>query len=535
MAITYTIQPNPHWVIIDNFSKLPNGAAIYTYSSLNPSAFKPAFQDAAGTIPYDQPIVGFGNGTMPPIFWEFDSANPTDTYYIRVYDSADTTIQNFLWDFDGLPGEAGSGGGTIVANNDIQNLVVNGAFYRHVGTQTGAPSIPTFITLAPSNNAGYVGNLADPNGPASPDIIFAKNNQTASDSLSFPLFTPNGIASLAPNPTPINYLNYTSTGAGSGETYKYIQFPIVQGLQNLSGQTCSIKIFARLNSGNANVTLTLRQFFGNGGSPSADVVTAVGSPAITSSWQSFIFNGVVIPSIAGKTIGTCGNDGLFLQVNFPLSALVNVDIVLPSLYLVNVLSASAIDFHSYDQVDAIVNSPRTGDQKITISPFTLGWVAMLDGTIGNASSTAFYANIDAFPLFDMLWNTFVSNQSLAPMFTSTNVNVAYGADPFTDFNANNKIQLTFQAGRAIAGVNSSHLLGTFVGAENQTLVTANIPAHTHPSANNGGQFIGTGTGGNIMGAGGFTTSIAATTGSAGSGASFPILPPTTYRNLYFKL
>src|ERR1700733_5192397 len=118
MAITYSIAPNPHWVIIDNFSKLPPGAAIYTYSSLPPNDFKPAFQDPAGMIPYSQPIVGFGNGTMPPIFWEFDSSNPGDLYYIRVYDSSDPLTQNFLWDFDGLTGAGSGGGGTITETLD---------------------------------------------------------------------------------------------------------------------------------------------------------------------------------------------------------------------------------------------------------------------------------------------------------------------------------------------------------------------------------------------------------------------------------
>src|SRR6266404_5291344 len=160
MTVVYTIAPNPHWVIIDNFSKLPDGAAIYTYSSLQPSTFKPAFQDPAGTIPYGQPIVGFGNGTMPPIFWKFDDSNPSDTYYIRVYDSADPTTQQFLWDFDGLSGSSGGGGGVITQVIDIENLVINNVFYRNIGNQAGSPSLPVTLTLAPSNNAGFVN---DPN------------------------------------------------------------------------------------------------------------------------------------------------------------------------------------------------------------------------------------------------------------------------------------------------------------------------------------------------------------------------------------
>ncbi len=70
-APTVSLSPNPHWVVIDNFSKLPPGSVIYTYNMFNPSAYQPAYMDAGGTIPFPQPIPewGSGNGTFPPIYW----------------------------------------------------------------------------------------------------------------------------------------------------------------------------------------------------------------------------------------------------------------------------------------------------------------------------------------------------------------------------------------------------------------------------------------------------------------------------------
>jgi len=487
MAKVYTIQPNPHWVIIDNFSRLPNGAAIYTYSSLNPSVFKPAFQDEAGSVAYGQPIVGFGNGTMPPMFWEFDDTAPDDLYYIRVYDSDDPATQNFLWDFDGLSGATSGGGGVVTSNNDIQNLITNGEFYRNAGTIT---PVPVFSILAPSNNAGFVGNLADPNGPASPDIIFAKNNNTATDTISFPNVPdvdPPGIASLAPNPTPPQYFNYTCSGAGAAETYKYLQLPIGQGLQNFSGQTVSIKIFMRLNSGTNNVSLTLRQFFGNGGSPTADFTTQVsGGPVggLTNTWKSFIFDGIVVPSIATKTLGTCGNDALFLQVNLPLSpSLIDIDIVLPQVFLVNVLSPTAIDFKTNDQIDSIISLPRTGDIRTSLNAFNpFGWVLMNDGTIGSSSSNATArADKDTFPLFDLIWTTFQARQSVAPMYTAAGAPIAYGADSFTDFNANRQLSLTRNLGRVMAGAVPTAISQSFTNVGNIITVasTASIITGEH--------------------------------------------------------
>jgi len=481
MAIVYSIQPNPHWVIIDNFSRLPAGAAIYTYRSLDPDVFKPAFEDAAGTVPYGQPIVGFGNGTMPPIFWEFDDANPDELYYIRVYDSANPATQNFLWDFDGISGAGTGGGGGITVNNNTKNLLANNIFYRNIGAQVGAPSVPTFITLSPANNAGYVGNTSDPLGPAAPDNIFAKANTSATDSITFPAFTPLGVSALGTSPTPTNYVNYTCSIAGSGETYKYFQFPIVQGLQALSGQTISIKIYSRWNSGENGVIAQLRQFFGNGGSPSADVTTVLGSLSYPdNNWNEFQFTSVVVPSIAGKTLGTCGNDGLFLQILMPVSGtgITNIDLIKPAIYLGT--NATVQDFNNYDQIDSIISLPRTGDTRTSLNSFSpYGWVTMNDGTIGNASSNASTrANIDTFPLFDLIWNKFQASQATAPMYTSAGAPVAYGASSFIDFDANRQISLTRNLGRVMAGALPVAASQSFTRAANTITMTSTAAFYT---------------------------------------------------------
>ncbi len=475
MPITYSIAPNPHWVIIDNFSKLPIGAAIYTYSSKNPSVFKPAFQDASGNNPFPQPIVGFGNGTFPPIFWQFDSTAPDDLYYIRVYDKVNDpgNNANFLWDFIGLPSAAnGGGGGSSTTNNDIDNLVVNGEFYRNIGNVVGSPSVSMITTIAPSNNAGLVANLSDPNGPASPDIIFAKSNTTSHDNITFTNF-PNGASDLAPNPTPQFFVNYTSDNSGS-ESYKYFQFPIGKGVQNLSGQKVGIQIFARNNGGDPNVSLNIRQFFGNGPGASADVLTPVGILNFGAGWTRTLASSFVIPAISGASVvGSCGNDATFLQLAFPLSVAVNIDFILPSVYLGGI--PSAIDFHSLDFVDAIVDSPRTGDVRTSLNSFSpYGWVPANDGTIGSPGSNATTrANIDTFPLFDLIWRTFQSNQALAPMYTAGGAPVVYGASSIIDFGTDNRqISLTRNTGRVMAGTVPIAISQTFSNVGNVMTVTS---------------------------------------------------------------
>lgn len=532
----FTIVPNPHWVIIDNFSKLPDGAAIYTYRSLDPSQFKPAFRDAAGQIPYGQPIVGFGNGTMPPIFWEFDPNNPTETYYIRVYDSADPTTQEFLWDFDGLSGSAGSGGGTVITAYDIENLIVNNVFYRNVGNQAGTPSLPTSITLAPSAHEGFVNDPANANvianGPVGPDIIFAKNNTTASDSLTFTTFTPLGIHALpGQDITPQIYINYSCSLAGAGETYKYIQFPISQGVQNLSAQPVTLKIYARCNSGNTTLTLNWRQFFGSGGAPSNDTIVQVGVPlTLNNTWQVFTINSTV-PDITGLTLGSCGNDGLFLDISLPFDDTTSIDIIKPELYLGTV--APGVQYDTNDQIDSLINTPRTGDTRTSLNSFLPGWVVMNDGTIGDASSNATARkNQDTFALFTLIWNLFQGNQTLAPMFTSGGAPVAYGADPTTDFVAHRQLTLTAMAGRVMGGVSGSHLIGSVVGAETHTLLAAELPPHVHTIPGSPAATFG---GGGSTGYQNFAGSTTNTSNGPGTSTPFNILQPTVYMNVFIKL
>lgn len=478
MAITYSLAPNPHWVVIDNFSQLPIGAAIYTFSSLNPSQFKPAYQDAGGTIPYGQPIVGFANGTFPPIFWKFDTAAPNDLYYIEVWNKVivpggDAVL---LWTFSGLSGSgSGGGGGTVTTNLDLENLVVNGEFYRNIGNQVGAPSIATSITLAPSNHDGFCGvqnNIGD--GPPSPDIIFAKGDQSASDSLSFTSF-PLGDSSFStggsPNqPTPQLFVNYSCTVAGS-ETFKYIQFPLVKGLQNLNNVSISVQMWNRYNGGDTNITLALRQFFGNGAGASIDTVSTIGSLNLAAgSWTKTQFTSFLVPSIAGKVIGNCGNDGLFLQIRFPSSVLINLDFILPAVYIGN--TNSSIDFHSLDYVDEVITIPRTGDIRTSINSFhDYGWVPMNDGTIGSAASSATTRkNIDTFPLYDLIWNAIPD--SLAP------VSSGRGASSIADFGANKSIALTRNLGRVMAGALPISTIQAFTNTGNIMTVPTTTAFYT---------------------------------------------------------
>jgi hypothetical protein len=76
--------------------------------------------------------------------------------------------------------------------------------------------------------------------------------------------------------------------------------------------------WTRRSSGAGNVVIEGSQSFGTGGSPSANV-TAISPTTITltTDWEPFAAV-LTVPSIAGKTLGTDGND--FLSLNFWTSA-----------------------------------------------------------------------------------------------------------------------------------------------------------------------------------------------------------------------
>lgn len=261
MTISYLLGFSPKWVVLDNEGIPAAGGKLYTYSNLNKSLQKATYSDAAGNNPYTNPIVFDANGTKGPIFFKSDSTALTDTYYLRMYDSDG----NFLWDEEGYTGAGAGGGGGVITNDvDIANFITNNVFWRTnqpIRLTNGSPAntfaTSTNVILAPGAHDSFVGG-ANVGGPTNPDIIFAKNNTNATDTLEFIPFLL-GASDLSPDITPQYYLEYVCSAVGAGgETYKYVQFPVTAKAQNLSNSSVSAVIFARCTAGNPTMQLYLR-------------------------------------------------------------------------------------------------------------------------------------------------------------------------------------------------------------------------------------------------------------------------------------
>jgi len=537
MTISYSLAPNPKWYIADLTGLPLGGGYLATFRSLDPQQIKLVYEDPDGNFPWPYvtiPNVGsLGilldmNGSQGPFYFEFDSANPQETYYLEVYDS-NGVLQ---WTIDDFTPSGGSGGSVITTAINLTNLITNNVMWRNIGITPISTS--TFLKLAP----GAHSDLTQTPANAGPDICFIKNNTSASDTIAFPKFNL-GDNTFSPDETPVDYLEYVCTGTPTGETFKYVQFPITHGVQNLTNNAVAISIWGRVRSGNASILLQFFQFFGDGGG-SLNQITPIQTLTFQNTWQKFTIT-TTVPDVSGTTIGSCGNDGLFLQVQFALDAACTIDFTKPSLYLGNLTPQT--DYLIYDIIDAVINSPRTGyiysGYDLTALP---GYLRMDDGTIGSAASGAtsnagLGANINTFPLYNLLWNSV--SQPSSNVYAS--VTGGLGASAVADFSANKSMQLPLALSRAMACAGqgsgfSNYLLGGNLGLENATLLIANMPSHAHP-----GSTIPTtvmGTGGNIAAVGsnnGALNAVPANIAAQGTATPFLIIQPTMYTNYFIKL
>ena len=117
--------------------------------------------------------------------------------------------------------------------------------------------------------------------------------------------------------TPQFYLRQTVSGQSASGDFS-VSLQRIEGARSYAGEIITVLGWARRSSGAGNVVVEGEQGFGTGGSPSASVFSI--SPTtitLTSDWEPFAAV-MTVPSVAGKTLGTNGND--YLSINFWTSA-----------------------------------------------------------------------------------------------------------------------------------------------------------------------------------------------------------------------
>lgn len=363
-----------------------------------------------------------------------------ERYYITIVNHSQTnqiTRANFPYNID----ESINGN----VNPELDNLIINNGFWRNAGT-INASGVTQQI-ICPSQHDGF----------QYPDIQFIKNNTSATDTITFTKFPLSNMQALTGDVTPEFYINHNCSNAGSSENQKCYQFPISLHVNVLANFEFTLTIQAQnvggTGTGQNVIKLFLLQDTGTGTTPPTPVL--VGNITLNTSWTKYSFTSV-FPATSGLTLGGGGDDAWYLQVQMPLNLDCSINFTRPSLYLAQTSPTNA--FLTYDQVDSVISSARTGDIRTSVNSFQpFGWVVMNDGTIGNASSNATArANIDTFPIFSVLWSLakpYVSGTSnpICQMFNSSGTAVTYGASAIADYNANNKLALTKMMGKVFLG------------------------------------------------------------------------------------
>jgi hypothetical protein len=104
----------------------------------------------------------------------------------------------------------------------------------------------------------------------------------------------------------------------NSQNYECVQK--IEDVRNFAGGKLTVSFYAKRSSGTTNLAPRVVQYFGTGGSPSGAVATSLGSaPALTTSWQKFVYT-IDVPSIAGKTIGTDNNNSIWISLQISNTA-----------------------------------------------------------------------------------------------------------------------------------------------------------------------------------------------------------------------
>jgi hypothetical protein len=110
-----------------------------------------------------------------------------------------------------------------------------------------------------------------------------------------------------------NYLRVVTAGQTTTDVATTIN-QFIEGVRTFANQTMTVSFWAKANTGTPSLGMLVRQGFGTGGSPSANVDTFGSVIPITTSWARYSKT-FTVPSISGKTIGTA-NDSLRIGLIF---------------------------------------------------------------------------------------------------------------------------------------------------------------------------------------------------------------------------
>lgn len=521
---TITCYANNNRTTLKNWYYQSDTPGLPTYITLP----NPLTLSSAGTI-------CTVNGTdVIPFYYpvnEIDNATP-ELYYIVIQNQFGTnTITRAFFPYESVTEP------NILPVATLENYIINNRFWRNIGaiSLTSGSALPNFGKAYASSGTAYYFTVAPSqhDGFSMPDINYIKNNISCSESISI-LPLPNN-STIGADIAPEFYINHNCTAQGTGEVFKVYQFPISLHLNSINNALFTVTLQGQCVSGANEIKVNLYNFYGTGNASSFASPIGTGTIQLNSTWQKWTLESIFPGAVNIPSSGYTYDDAYYLQIGMPINASCNINIALPSLYLSTDIPTN--DFSTYDQIDSVVGTPRTGDVRVTLNNFgggiyPNGWLPMLNGTIGQAGSGAnIFASSQTWPLYNLIW-TAVSNPSANAYAPVTG---GLGGSALADFNALKTMYLTAGLGQVFAGTGTGgQQLGSTAGATTNTLSIANMPAHSHP----GSTIPVTGAGSLIPifntssnASANYSLSIA----SQGSGTAFSVMQPTTYMNYFIKM
>jgi hypothetical protein len=241
--------------------------------------------------------------------------------------------------------------------------------------------------------------------------------QIAGDTSSASVQVPNDASRAQIGDEAARYsLNTTFTGAAAAGDFTFLSHSM-EDATRLSNKTVTVSFYASAATAATLVGVSLLQYFGTGGSPSASVYVTPQVVSVGTSWTRFSVT-FVVPSTAGKSFGT--TSGSLTQIRFAFSsgstnaASLGVGVQSGTIALYGVqlevgTTTTALEVKSYDYdlrecqrfyqtVQATAIGVATGTAQIIDGPVfwqtmrtTPTVITLGPGTFSNVSSTVFYA------------------------------------------------------------------------------------------------------------------------------------------------
>lgn len=366
--------------VLQNVYTLSGSPPNYTYTPLP----NPLFLNATG-----EPVDASGN-IVKIYYYPFDSNLNLSLYYVTVYSSGGV-LQYTRQGWPNSSGLSSSGGG-------FGNYIENGQFLYNIGASANPVGV-TALELAPSNNELLYGSVPAVN------FSFQKSNTVVTDNITFNEVNP----SLNIEGNPPYYCTYACTAVGAGgETFKQFVWNF-KGANTFQNQFITFSLQAS-SSSSSTITYDFIQNFGTGGTPDAPVTVNIGTSNLTGTFTKY-FASFRVPSTSGKNFGTNGNDYSAIVLNIPLNTICNISFTNVQFELSQTPSTYFIE--GYDRVAALISKYSTGDVLPSIKPQKFGFLNMNDGTIGNPTSLATYANNITYALYCYLWKNFADTYAPA--------------------------------------------------------------------------------------------------------------------------